>query len=327
MKKRALILFSLLCLAIFPSCGKKIAPKQITLLLDWWPNPNHVPIFVGKHEEIFEKYGIDLKILTLSDMHESIPMLLSKQADIVLYYMPNTIKAAEQIPDLRVLGIYIASPLNVFLFREDSGIQDQIDFQQKILGRFTNGIIASYVESVMRHMGIKFSEIKRVEADLSASLLLKNVDIITGVYWNIEGAQFNALGVKTRYLPLSAFHIPDYFELVFLSHDSFLKHSPGFAERFQKAVQESIDFCQNNPERAFDLYCKMNPEKDESTRAWEAVAWKNTVEVFPHSQYFYPDTWILFQKWMLENQLLGAPVEIRKLLEYSPKHSSTQYTP
>lgn len=298
----------------FSSCTKT-EPKKVSLLLDWWPNPIHAPIYAGIEEGFFDEEGIDLKIIKISDAPETIPMLLSKRADLALYYMPNTIMAAQKTNQLRVVANYIDQPLNAFLFREDSGIVDIQDMNDKVLGGFPDGLIQTYISSLSRTTGIEFSGFRKLHSDLISALYNKSVDMITGVFWNIESQQLKALGVPTKHFPLRDFGFPNYHELVFLSRGDFLEKHPDFRKRFQRAVQRSILYARNNPSEAFAQYTSLNPDKDDFTRSWEELAWQETLPLFTKDQGCSIDIWNTFEAWMLKHSLIEHHVDLSFLYQ------------
>ena len=296
-------------------CGSNPS-KKLTLLLDWWPNPNHVPIYVGIEEKIFLKHGIDIQLLKMSESTETIVYLQSKRADIALYYMPHVIRASKKISNLRMLAPYVKHPLNVFLFKKDSGILSKRDFKGKRLGGFADGLMFAYVDALMENMNISFSEIRRLQFDMTPALLNNSVDVITGVYDAIEGEQIRALGIDVKSISITEFGIPRYQELVFISRNDVLENNPTLASNFQNALQESILYCRENPNTAFDTYIRMNPNKDAKTIAWERSAWEKVQKEFCETQNFENDCWETFARWMEEHGLIGEKTDLSDLLEW-----------
>lgn len=297
---------------IFSGCAKR-EHKKVFLLLDWWPNPIHAPIYAGVEMGIFAEEGIDLEVIKTNDAPETIPMLLSKRADVALYYMPNTIMASQKTKQLRVVANYIDRPLNAFLFREDSGIKDIHDMHNKILGGFPDGLIQTYIASLSRTTGIEFSQFRKIHSDLISALYNKSVDMITGVFWNIESQQLKALGVPTKHFPLQDFGFPNYHELVFISREDYLVQHPDFRKKFQRAIEKSILYAKNNPSDAFALYTSVNPDKDDFTQGWEVLAWQETVPLFAVDQQPNLDVWNNFSHWMFNHGLIDFPIDLSHL--------------
>ena len=84
----------LLLLLLLFSCSK--SSDKTTLLLDWLPNPNHIPLYVGKKMGFFSKAGINLEILKSNDNASNMGHLSFRQVDLVVTYMPSFAKAELQ---------------------------------------------------------------------------------------------------------------------------------------------------------------------------------------------------------------------------------------
>ncbi len=310
---------ALLCLMLLITCCSKQSPKKVKLLLDWQPNPLHVPIFAGKYSGIFKKYGINIVITHGKLMPDTINSLLSKENDIAIYYMPHTIRAATLTDKLKVVGTFVQCPLNGFLFLESSKIYDLLDFHMKTFYGPTQGLLEKYIKSALTNSGIKFTNSTNLDCNFIESLLNKTVDVLTGVFWNIEGEQLSSTGAKISYLPYSIFNVPDYHELIFISTKDFLKNDKTFVKNFQRAINECIYFSKENPDLSFDYYIALNSYKSLKDIEWERLSWKKTINLFSLNQNFQRETWDTFHEWMIDNQIISKEADLNKLLKYNPQ--------
>ena len=304
----------LVCILIVILCGCTSKEKnQVRFLLDWWPNPIHVPLYVGISQGYFLDEGIDLEIIKCPDAPETVPYLLSQRADVALYYMPNTIKAGQRTDELEVIGVLIDRPLRAFVFREDSGIRTPKDLQGKIIGANPEGFFGAYVKAAMNKWGIEFKEIRKVQFDPTAALMTRSVDVISGVFWNVEPELMRLHGVPTHYFTMEDFQIPSFDELIFISRKSFLKENAQFSTRFRKAIQKSIDFCKTHPDEAFSLYWAFHPDKSDMTKKWEKNCWDLTYPLYASKQELSEEKWRLFYAWLQENHLLKVEYDVGAL--------------
>lgn len=308
-KFSSFILFLMLC-----SCNSSpSSSKQTHLLLDWFPNPNHVPLYVGLEKGIFDNYGIHLKIQKIHDPSDAIPYLTSSQTDLALYYMPYTIKAKAQGAKIRVVGVLFKEPLDSLLFRKDSLITEVQDLNDKVLGYSLGGLNTAYITALTNELNVRPKASQNVHFDIISALASKRVDASFGAYWNIETEHLKSLGVETQYFKLSDLNIPNYYELVILSNDNFLKKNPHFARNFQKALQESISFSKQFPDDAFALYAQANPDKSPKTLSWEKKSWKLTYPLLAKDQEMDKSCWQVYSEWMYKHHLLDEAIEIQDL--------------
>jgi NitT/TauT family transport system substrate-binding protein len=279
-----------------------------TLILDWFPNVNHTPLYIGIDRGFFEEHGINLKILKLRDPADTIPYVTSGQASLGIYYMPHAIKAAtKKAPDFRVIGYLMKRPLEVLLFRTDSKIKSQLDMRNKVIGYPYDGYFLSRINASLQENGIPPMISRKVTFDIVTSLATKMIDISMGAYWNIESAHLKYLGIDTEYMEFTEFGIPNYYELIILANKPFIEKHPQFVENFRKALQKSIRFCKRNPKMAFKIYSRSNRDKSTTTLAWEQEAWKNTVPLMTDDQKGDIESWEKFTQWMVEQKLIESP--------------------
>lgn len=297
MAKNGLMMLAMLAL-ILCGCSGKNESKDIRLLLDWLPNPNHVPIYAGIEGEIFKKHGLDLRILKIRDPSDGIPYLTSGQADISLFYTTETIRANRRGAHLQPIGILIDRPLNSILFRKDRGINQPSDLNGKVIGYCSDGSGSLMLEHLLQIYGVKPGRMLNVSFDLVGSLGLGHVDAVFGAFWNIEGEHLRSLGVDTGHYDVSQLGYPSYNELIFITREGFASATPGFAEAFQNALRESIQFSVENPEAAFQLYAEANPDKSNQTLAWEKKAWEVTIPLLAQNQEIRQEDWTNLAAWL-----------------------------
>ena len=306
--------FALCFLTLFMGCSDPSSSKT-RLLLDWWPNPDHVPIYVGVKKGFFQEEGFDLEILKTGEPPQALLFLLSGRAEIALHSAPNTLSALGKCPDLRFCGTLIDRPLRAFLFLSDSEIYDPHDLHDRVLGGNPEGLLFAYVHSAMKNLGIQFREVRKMSWDAPTALLTRAVDVIAGCFWNIEPVQLRASGVDTRYFTIETFGVPTYDELIFLTLRQHLEEDPSFSERFQRALQRSIDWCRAHPEEAFGVYLSAQTERSSRAVEWEREAWKLTLPLFAHAQEINEGKWEHLLQWMEAQGLVKHPTVLKPFLE------------
>lgn len=277
--------------------GSNISPTGIhptRLLLDWFPNSNHVPIYAGMEKGIFSKHHMDLQVLELNDPSDTIPYITSRQADIALFYLPDVIQANTKGAGLKIAGVLIDQPLNSFLFRANEGIISPQDLSGKVIGYCVAGSNFPILERLLKEKKIVPKELRNVNFDLVALLGTGQVDAVYGAFWNIEGEHLKFLNVPTEHFEVSQLGHPHYSELVFVSRENSKE-----IDAFKLAMQESIDYCKKHPEEAFDLYVRCHPAKSNSTIAWEKQAWLKTLPLLAKSQQIFKEDWDSLKTWLM----------------------------
>ena len=132
---------ALLCLGlILPAPAR--AADQLTLLLDWFVNPDHAPILVAQARGYFADAGLEVEIIAPADPNDPPKLVAAGQAEIAISYQPQLHIQVDQGLPLARIGTLVATPLNSLVVLADSG--DPIDRrsrrpQGRILGRRLRG--------------------------------------------------------------------------------------------------------------------------------------------------------------------------------------------
>lgn len=95
--------------------GQAMANEKLTLVLDWYINPDHAPIMVAEQIGAFKAQGLDVKIVPPSDPALPPRLVAAGQADLAITYQPQvTFSPMRGLPLVRV-GTLINSPLNTII--------------------------------------------------------------------------------------------------------------------------------------------------------------------------------------------------------------------
>ena len=282
--------------------------KKVSILLEWLPNPNHVALFAGKQKGFFEEQGIDLKIHKAPST-DPLQMLTTKQTDLIVYYLPRTLLAVSLGAPFCVIGKLIQEPLDCILVLSNSPFFELKDLKAKKIGIADSSYSTLMLDTFFHNAGPKNHKKSIVNFDLTTALLMGNVDAIYGCYWNVETEQIRSLGKETRYFTTTSFGVPAHEELVIVG----IKGSPftekDFTDRFQRALNKSMNFAISEQKEAFKLYLSLNPEKEEKTINWEEKAWEKTIPILPRSQDFSKSAIIKLSDWLLEKKIISTKVD------------------
>ncbi|MGD8258998.1 MAG: ABC transporter substrate-binding protein, partial [Desulfobacterales bacterium] len=131
-KKSVTIIFFVLI--VFVCTSTVGAVQRLTLILDWFPNVDHLPLYVARHQGFFSEEGLEIKIISPSDTSDGLKLAASNQVDIAISYEPQTIIAAARGLDVVVFGRLVEHPLTTLLFLKGQGIESPKDLEGKRIG-------------------------------------------------------------------------------------------------------------------------------------------------------------------------------------------------
>ncbi len=284
---------------LLAGCGSNGNKKTETrLLLDWLPNPNHIPLYVGIQKGFFQKQGINLSIVKISDPGDSLAFITSSNADLALYYMYEAYVAMSKGAQVEPVGYLIKQPLNALIYRKGEGIETPQDLNGKKMGYAIGSFGMKILRALLDDNDIKLGEAVNVSFDLVSTMGTKRVDAIYGAYFNIECEHLRSLGIDTSYFTLQELGIPTYFELLVFANKNSPYVNPDFVKRFKSAMQASIDYSVQHPDEAYALYLQANPDKGTQAVAWERGAWLKTVPLLATNQDPEEQVWEAFGQWV-----------------------------
>lgn len=271
---------------------KKPAPiaglTELHLLLDWTPNANHIPLFVGIEKQFFQDEGIQLYIRKNLETGSGIPHLLLEQIDLTLYHCLGTVKAVLNGAPLQIVGRLIDSSLQGFIYRDDGYIHKLEDLNGKTLGFCLNQTsdITYLLQTLHLHHVIP-KEIKNVSSDMISPMLLKKIDFLYGAFYNIQGEKLKSLGVPIGVFLSDTYRLNTGPQLLLCGKKGTKATQSHTVQAIRKALQRSIDFCKNHPEEAFSIYCQITHQSQDITLN-EHAQWLATIPLLAHDQTELP---------------------------------------
>jgi putative hydroxymethylpyrimidine transport system substrate-binding protein len=254
-------------------------PTSVSLMLDWFPNADHVPVYVARDKGFFAKRGLDVEILVPANPNDPPKLVAVGTVNFGISYQPSVTVARSQELPIKAIGVLVEHPLSTITFLKESGIKTPADLKGKMVGYSTAPTEVILFEAVAQSAGLTRNdyELINIGFNLTPSLLTGKVDAVVGAYWNYEINELALEGKEAGFFPVEKHGVPDYYELVFIANDGILKKRREVATRFITAIDGAIHFTKRHPEEALQVYFRANPNvrKDLDGRAF-----RDTLPVF-----------------------------------------------
>ncbi len=260
---RKILLSASLAVGVVLTAGSATAAEKLTVMLEWFVNPDHAPIIVAKELGLFEKAGLDVELIPPADP-SSVPRLVAAgQADIGVHYQPNLyLDHAAGLPLVRI-GTLVETPLNTVTVLDDGPIRSLADLKGKKIGFSVSGFEDAMLGRMLASVGLKNADVELVNVNfaLSPSLIAGKVDATIGGFRNFELTQMRLEGHEGRSFFPEEHGVPVYDELIFVSNKARLadKRLP----LFLAAVEQGAIFLTNHPDEAWKLFVKAYPNLDD----------------------------------------------------------------
>lgn len=262
-----LLAFALLLVAT-PLAAR--AGERVTVILDWFINPDHAPLFVALEKGYFAEEGLEMEFIAPADPNDPPKLVAAGKADIAVTYQPQLhVHVSQGLPLVR-FGTLIATPLNSLVVLADSAIETIGDLKGKTIGYSIGGFEDALLKTMLARHGIGLDEVTLVNVNfsLSPSLIMGHVDAVIGAYRNFELNQMDLVGHPGRAFYVEEEGVPLYDELILVANRDRLDHS--VLRRVLNALERGVQFLINHPDESWELFIRGRPDLDDelNRRAW-----------------------------------------------------------
>ena len=266
--KRFLIL--LVAAGLILSAGPASSAEKLTVLLDWFVNPDHGPLFVARERGEFAKRGLEVEFIAPADPNDPPKLVAAGKADIAVSYQPQLHLQIEAGLPLTRIGTLIATPLNSVVVLANSPIRSIADLKGRKIGFSVGGFEDALLGAMLAKHGLSLKDVTLINVNfsLSPSLMSGQVDAVIGAFRNFELNQMDIAGRPGRAFYLEEEGIPAYDELILVAKNDRLGDAR--LRAFIDAVEAGIQYMVNHPDAAWKLFLKGNKDLDDeiNRRAW-----------------------------------------------------------
>lgn len=264
---RPTTLLILLALSLAPPAA---AAERLTLLLDWFVNPDHAPVIVADELGYFADAGLEVEIVAPADPNDPPKLVAAGQADVAISYQPQLHIQVDQGLPLARIGTLVATPLNSLVALADGPIREIADLEGRKIGFSVGGFEDALLGAMLGHHGVSLDDVELVNVNfaLSPALLSGQVDAVIGAFRNFELNQLELEGRPGRAFYPEEEGVPAYDELIFIANSGALGDPR--LPRFIDAIEAATLHILNHPDESFALFVEGRPELDDelNRRAW-----------------------------------------------------------
>jgi putative hydroxymethylpyrimidine transport system substrate-binding protein len=271
---RPTALVSLVLTAIFAvllQAAPAAAAEKLTLMLDWFVNPDHGPIIVAEEMGFFAEQGLEVEVIAPADPSDPPKLVAAGKADLAVSYQPQLhLQVHEGLPLVRV-GTLVATPLNCLLTLQDGPVETLADLKGRKIGFSVAGVEEALLGAMLKSHGVTLDDIELVNVNwsLSPALMSRQVDAVIGAFRNFELNQLEIEGFKGRCFYPEEEGVPAYDELIYVANPETM--DAALIARFLAATEKATQYMVNHPDASWEIFAGTAKElQDElNARAWQ----------------------------------------------------------
>ena len=270
----------LLALAASLLAAPAHAAEKLTVMLDWFVNPDHATLVVAKEKGFFSAAGLDVELIAPADPNDPPKLVAAGKADIAVSYQPQQhVQVDEGLPLVRI-GTLVSTPLNSLVVLKNGPIQSIKDLKGKKIGFSVGGFEGALLNAMLLGQGLNVKDVTLVNVNfsLSPSLVTGQVDAVIGAFRNFELNQMDIAGQPGRAFYPEEEGVPPYDELILVANKD--KVNDKRFRPFLDALERGTQYLLNHPDESWKLFVGANKELDDELNK---RAWRDTLPRFSHS--------------------------------------------
>jgi putative hydroxymethylpyrimidine transport system substrate-binding protein len=311
-----MVLVALLVVA----CGEKhesVNPspghaQSLTLMLDWFPNADHVGIYQALAERDFSRAALDVHVQVPGNPALPLELLAAGKVDVAISYEPEVLLARNQGLPLVSVAAIVQEPLTSIVSIGSAHIRRPADLRGKKVGDAGIPYQHAYLETILAHAHVPPSSVTEINVgtDLVPAMLSGRVAATLGAYWNYEAIQLALERKHPHVIRMNEVGVPNYDELVVVVRKGTLVDHPDEIRRFVQALARGYESVRQDPQTAVNNLVAATTGLDpkfqlESVRATLSAFFPSN----PGEPWGWQDPaeWNAYGEWMLREHLISNP--------------------
>ncbi|MEP3049167.1 MAG: ABC transporter substrate-binding protein [Roseibium sp.] len=285
------------------------ATEKLTVLLDWFTNPDHAPVITAQAMGFFEAESLEVELIEPADPAMPPKLVAAGQGDIAISYQPTLHAQIEEGLPLKWVGTLVETPLNSLIVLKDGPIKELKDLKGKKIGFSVSGFEDAMLGQMLRSVDLSVDDVELINVNfaLSPSLMAGQVDAVIGAYRNFELTQIEIEGKEGKAFFPEENGVPVFDELIYVVHKD-KTDDPRYV-KFLAAVEAATIFLTNHPDEAWNAFIEAYPNLDDELNK---RAWADTLPRFAkRPASLDKGRYQRFAEFMAENKLISkiVPVE------------------
>lgn len=235
--------------------------RDVTFMLSWAPDTNHIGVYVAKHNGYFKKAGLTVDILAAAQAGAE-QAVANGQADFALSNLTNVGIYSDKGADLKQVLQVQQKPSAIWCaLASNTAITSPKDFDGKTFATVGANESDAVIRRMIQYDGGK-GEFDKVTVGTSTFQTLSSGKAdFGGFYATWEGVQAEMYGPA-----LTCFTEPDYGvpgnadAIGVITSGKTIKNDPELVRAFTQATQRGYEYAYSHPDKAAEILVQEAPD-------------------------------------------------------------------
>lgn len=231
---------------------------KVQLALEWFLNPDHLPMIAGIELGWYREAGLELELIAPDDHYDGLAATVSGEVAFSCNEPLHMID--EHRPGLKALGCFFETDGGIVLKR-DAG-QRLLDGQSlrlasPVAGDATDAIAVEILARWCHQQGAAFDP-AQVVIEGAGFEHLRNLQNGYDGAWlcfaNFEGVEARLLGLQTDFIATGQVGLHNFSALELFTGERFLAEHPGVVATVTALIARGAELCREDPAQAATLW-------------------------------------------------------------------------
>jgi len=237
------------------------ANDKLTVLLDWFINPDHAPMMVADYIGAFRDEGLDVTFVSPADPSMPPRLIAAGHGDIAVSSQQTLYIYDKQGLGLVRVGTLMSGSLMSLATIETGSIHSVSDLKGRRIGiaNISPELSLAALDTLLNTAGLSLKDVKIVSIgdQLVTSLLTHQVDAVP-VVRTFESIELHEHGAPTTEFPFENYGVPQNDSFIFVVRKDRV-HDPRI-KRFLIAVAKGAAYLKAHPQQSYAMFIKAHPD-------------------------------------------------------------------
>lgn len=285
---------------------------KLTIGLEWFMNPDHVPFMIGIEKGWFKEANLDITLLEPEKHFDAMEEVKKGTMDIAITEPLHLVEDRANGEPVVGFSRFFHSNGGV-MYRKDKGISRPKDMIGKRIqypsapGLGGLAIIKTMVEA---DGGMcTYNDFQPVNYGFyhTDALAKDEAEVATAIFQNVEMIEVKHRGLDVDFFSFKDWGVPDFLQLIFITSPTILEEQKEVLTRFIKVIRKSIDYISQHEEEVKSIY--FNYTKQDANDPVLNEILTATLPQFVHDFSMSADYYDRLQQWLKQTGKIEKTID------------------